>query len=135
MDAAEESESIESRSVCMDDVESLWRSKRKSEYRIRDLVGVSSVSSPRRPPRVGVTCGLLSVGDPVCLRNFFLAASMAPGVTFVWPMAATVLGLKGVKLCDKDEDAGTSFERVGAGLVGWSFGSSDIGVTSAGEAA
>jgi hypothetical protein len=118
MDAAEESESIESRSVCMDDVESLWRSKRKSEYRIRDLVGVSSVSSPRRPPRLGVTCGLLSVGDSVCLRNFFFAASIAPGVTFVWPMAATVLGLERVKLCDKDEDAGTSFERAGVGLVG-----------------
>jgi hypothetical protein len=31
MDAAEESESIESRSVLMDDVESLWRGKRKFE--------------------------------------------------------------------------------------------------------
>ena len=132
MDAAEESESIESRSVCMDDVESLWRSKRKSEYRIGDLVGVSSVSSPRRPPRVGVTCGLLSADDPVCLRNFFFAASIAPGVTFVWLMAATVLGLERVELCDKD--AGTFFEGVGTGLVGWSFGSGDIGATS-GEAA
>jgi hypothetical protein len=46
-------------------------------------------------------------------------------------MAAAVLGLKGVELCDKDEDAGTSFEIVGAGLVGWSF---DIGATSEGEA-
>ena len=134
MDAAEESESIESRSVCMDDVESLWRSKRKSEYRIGDLVGVSSVSSPRRPPRVGVTCGLLSADDPVCLRNFFFAASIAPGATFVWPMVETVLGLERVKLCDKDEDAGTSFERVGAGLVEWLFGSGDIGATE-GDAA
>jgi len=49
-------------------------------------------------------------------------------------MAATVLGLKRVKLCDEDEDAGTSFERVGPGLVGWSFGSGDIGATFEGEA-
>jgi hypothetical protein len=47
-------------------------------------------------------------------------------------MAATPLGLRGVKLCGKDENAGTSFERVGAGLVGWSFGS--IGATAEGEA-
>src|SRR6267142_3128623 len=104
-----------------------------------DLVGVLNVSPSGTPPRVGVTCTLLSGCDPFCFNGFFLANSIPSGVALVGPLVALAMGLGGVKL--SDDRARTSFDGaeigrgrspfgIGGGERGWEALGCDFGAAS-----